>query len=96
LDAEPTDDADLVRCAIYTRQSVARPGDDPALASCAVQRVWPINRRRALAEVFVSMTWRRKPERLDVELADGPRQPESRRSVYDAVRTVRTSSRIGG
>jgi site-specific DNA recombinase len=38
LDAEPTDDADLVRCAIYTRQSVARPGDDPALASCAVQR----------------------------------------------------------
>ncbi len=27
-----------VRCAIYTRQSVARAGDDDALASCAVQR----------------------------------------------------------
>lgn len=38
MDAETTDDAHLLRCAIYTRQSVARPGDDPALASCAVQR----------------------------------------------------------
>ncbi len=27
-----------VRCAIYTRQSVARPGRDPALASCRLQR----------------------------------------------------------
>ena len=38
MDAEPTDHADLLRCAVYTRPSVARPGDDPALASCAVQR----------------------------------------------------------
>jgi hypothetical protein len=28
----------LVRCAIYTRQSVARPGRDATLASCALQR----------------------------------------------------------
>lgn len=26
------------RCAIYTRQSVVRPGGDPAVASCALQR----------------------------------------------------------
>ena len=28
----------LVRCAIYTRQSVARPGGDPTTRSCALQR----------------------------------------------------------
>jgi len=38
--------------------------------------LWRINRRRTLAEVFASMSWRRKPERLDVGLADGPREPE--------------------
>lgn len=32
------DDARWVRCAVYTRQSVKRPGDDPAVTSCAIQR----------------------------------------------------------
>ncbi|EYF07207.1 hypothetical protein [Chondromyces apiculatus] len=32
------DDTRFVRCAIYTRQSVEHAGDDPALASCAMQR----------------------------------------------------------
>lgn len=27
-----------MRCAVYTRQSVRRPGDDPAVTSCAIQR----------------------------------------------------------
>lgn len=27
-----------MRCAVYTRQSVKRPGEDPAVASCALQR----------------------------------------------------------
>lgn len=36
--------------------------------------LWLVNGRRALAEVFASMTWRRKPDRLDVQLAAEPRQ----------------------
>lgn len=44
MDAEPdlpdirADDPRWVRCAVYTRQSVRRPGDDPAVTSCAIQR----------------------------------------------------------
>ncbi|MBX3130290.1 MAG: recombinase family protein [Polyangiaceae bacterium] len=44
MDAEPDlpdireDDPRWVRCAVYTRQSVRRPGDDPAVTSCAIQR----------------------------------------------------------
>jgi len=44
LDAEPDlpdireDDPRWVRCAVYTRQSVRRAGDDPAVTSCALQR----------------------------------------------------------
>src|SRR5690606_27344644 len=34
----PDDDPRWVRCAVYTRQSVKRPGDDPAVTSCAIQR----------------------------------------------------------
>lgn len=52
--------------------------------------LWPINRRRALLEVFAAMAWHRKPERLVVERVDvrsGPKYPPT---VYDAVRTVRT------
>ncbi|QRK08585.1 recombinase family protein [Archangium violaceum] len=50
MDAK-TDDRPLIRCAVYTRQSVVRPGDDPALASCAVQRT--------LCTQFIrSMAWR--------------------------------------
>ncbi len=37
MDASPIA-RQTVRCAIYTRQSVVRPGDDPTLASCAIQR----------------------------------------------------------
>lgn len=37
MDTEP-DDLPLIRCAVYTRQSVVRAGEDPALASCALQR----------------------------------------------------------
>lgn len=32
------DDPRWVRCAVYTRQSVKRAGDDPAITSCAIQR----------------------------------------------------------
>jgi DNA invertase Pin-like site-specific DNA recombinase len=32
------DDRRWVRCAVYTRQSVRRAGDDPAITSCAIQR----------------------------------------------------------
>jgi hypothetical protein len=44
LDAEPDDLPDIrddprwVRCAVYTRQSVTPPDDDPAVSSCAIQR----------------------------------------------------------
>lgn len=44
MDAEPdlpdirADDPRWVRCAVYTRQSVKRSGDDPAITSCAIQR----------------------------------------------------------
>ena len=51
MDAEPTDDLPLIRCAVYTRQSVVRAGDDPALASCAVQRT-------LCTEFIRSMAWR--------------------------------------
>lgn len=34
----PDDDPRWVRCAVYTRQSVKRSGDDPAVTSCALQR----------------------------------------------------------
>ncbi len=50
MDAEP-DDLPLIRCAVYTRQSVVRAGGDPALASCAMQR--------SLCTEFIrSMAWR--------------------------------------
>ncbi len=35
--------------------------------------LWPVNRRRALIELFASMTWHRKPERLEVVLNESPR-----------------------
>jgi len=44
LDADPDlpdireDDPRWVRCAVYTRQSVKRSGDAPAVTSCALQR----------------------------------------------------------
>lgn len=38
MDAIPATSANVVRCAIYTRQSVHRPGGDPAVSSCALQR----------------------------------------------------------
>jgi site-specific DNA recombinase len=50
LDAE-TDDLPLIRCAVYTRQSVVRAGGDPALASCTVQRT-------LCTEFIRSMAWR--------------------------------------
>ncbi len=50
LDTEP-DDLPLIRCAVYTRQSVVRAGDDPALASCAVQRT-------LCTEFIRSLAWR--------------------------------------
>ncbi len=50
MDTEP-DDLPLIRCAVYTRQSVVRAGDDPALASCAVQRT-------LCTEFIRSMAWR--------------------------------------
>jgi site-specific DNA recombinase len=34
----PDDDPRWVRCAVYTRQSVKRSGDDLAVTSCAIQR----------------------------------------------------------
>ncbi|MDQ3037760.1 MAG: recombinase family protein [Myxococcota bacterium] len=50
MDTEP-DDLPLIRCAVYTRQSVVRAGDDPALSSCAVQR--------SLCTEFIrSLAWR--------------------------------------
>ena len=50
MDTEP-DDLPLIRCAVYTRQSVVRAGEDPALASCAVQRT-------LCTEFIRSMAWR--------------------------------------
>jgi site-specific DNA recombinase len=56
-----------VRCAVYTRQSVARDGGDPALASCKVQRA-------KCVEFIQSMAWRgwyAIPDRFDDEGASG-------------------------
>lgn len=39
-----------MRCAVYTRQSVKRPGDDPAITSCAIQRT-------LCTEFIRSKTW---------------------------------------
>lgn len=50
MDAE-NDDFPLIRCAVYTRQSVVRAGGDPALASCSVQRT-------LCTEFIRSMAWR--------------------------------------
>ena len=50
MDTEP-DDLPLIRCAVYTRQSVVRAGDDPALSSCAVQR-------SICTEFIRSLAWR--------------------------------------
>jgi site-specific DNA recombinase len=56
LDADPDlpdiRDADprWVRCAVYTRQSVKRLGDDPAVTSCAIQRT-------LCTEFLRSKTW---------------------------------------
>jgi DNA invertase Pin-like site-specific DNA recombinase len=56
LDAEPDlpdvreDDPRWVRCAVYTRQSVKRAGDDPAVTSCAIQRT-------RCTEFIRSKTW---------------------------------------
>jgi hypothetical protein len=46
----PDDDPQWVRSAVYTRQSVKCPGDDPALTSCALQRT-------LRAEFIRSTTW---------------------------------------
>ncbi len=46
--APDTVDLPLVRCAIYTRQSVAHV-EDPALASCAIQRSLCIDFIRSMA-----------------------------------------------
>jgi hypothetical protein len=46
----PDDDPRWVRCAVYTRQSVKRPGDDPAVTSCALQRT-------LCTEFIRSKTW---------------------------------------
>lgn len=55
-----------VRCAIYTRQSVARPGST-GLSSCAVQR--------ELCEEFIAARrmegWIANPERFDDEGKSG-------------------------
>ncbi|XYI00017.1 hypothetical protein ACMHYB_09765 [Sorangium sp. So ce1128] len=32
--------------------------------------LWSINRRRVLNELFASMTWHRRPERLEVVLSE--------------------------
>ena len=53
LDAEPTDDLPLIRCAVYTRQSVVRAGDVSALASCAVQRTLCTESTRAPSTLSV-------------------------------------------
>jgi hypothetical protein len=56
LDADPDlpdirdDDPRWVRCAVYTRQSVKRLGDDPAVTSCAIQRT-------LCTEFIRSKTW---------------------------------------
>jgi len=71
LDAEPADNAHLVRCAIYTRQSVARPGDDPALASCAVQR--EIGERLANARALRRANGLRTSGRRPLGYATDPR-----------------------
>lgn len=39
-----------MRCAVYTRQSVKRAGDDPAITSCAIQRT-------LCTEFIRSKTW---------------------------------------
>jgi hypothetical protein len=46
----PDDDPRWLRCAVYTRQSVKRPGDDPAVTSCALQRT-------LCTEFIRSKTW---------------------------------------
>jgi DNA invertase Pin-like site-specific DNA recombinase len=46
----PDDDPRWVRCAVYTRRSVKRPGDDPAVTSCALQRT-------LCTEFIRSKTW---------------------------------------
>jgi hypothetical protein len=56
LDTDPDlpdirdDDPRWVRCAVYTRQSVKRLGDDPAVTSCAIQRT-------LCTEFIRSKTW---------------------------------------
>jgi DNA invertase Pin-like site-specific DNA recombinase len=47
---QPDDDPRWVRCAVYTRQSVKRAGDDTAVTSCAIQRT-------RCTEFIRSKTW---------------------------------------
>ena len=56
-----------VRCAIYTRQSVARPGRDPATASCALQR----EACHALVAANAHLGWVAVDERFDDEGESG-------------------------
>ena len=57
----------LVRCAIYTRQSVARPGEDPSLTSCALQRAFCLD----LIASNGHRLWRPLPESFDDEGESG-------------------------